>query len=65
MIVFEDIDRFENIQIFERLREINMLTNSRLQQQDEEDRVIRFFYLLRDDIFITKTERSSLIIFYQ
>lgn len=54
VIVFEDIDRFENIQIFERLREINMLTNYRLQQHEDEERILRFFYLLRDDIFITK-----------
>ena len=54
VIVFEDIDRFENVQIFERLREINMLTNCRLQQHEEEGKVLRFFYLLKDDIFITK-----------
>ena len=54
VIVFEDIDRFENVQIFERLREINMLTNCRLQQHEEEEKVLRFFYLLKDDIFITK-----------
>ena len=45
VIVFEDIDRFENVQIFERLREINMLTNCRLQQHEEEEKVLRFFYL--------------------
>ena len=54
VIVFEDIDRFEKVQIFERLREINMLTNCRLQQHEEEEKVLRFFYLLKDDIFITK-----------
>ena len=53
VIVFEDIDRFENVQIFERLREINMLTNYRMKQR-EDGQTIRFFYLLRDDIFITK-----------
>ena len=54
VIVFEDIDRFENVQIFERLREINMLINCRLRQRDAEGDGVRFFYLLRDDIFITK-----------
>ena len=53
VIVFEDIDRFENVRIFERLREINMLTNIRLKQ-NKKNKPIRFFYLLRDDIFITK-----------
>ena len=50
VIVFEDIDRFENVQIFERLREINMLINCRLRQRDAEGDGVRFFYLLRDDI---------------
>ena len=31
-----------------------MLTNCRLQQHEEEEKVLRFFYLLKDDIFITK-----------
>lgn len=53
VIVFEDIDRFENVRVFERLREINMLANIRLKQ-DKKHAVIRFFYLLRDDIFVTK-----------
>lgn len=48
-IVFEDIDRFENIQIFEKLREINYLINKKYKK-----RQLKFFYLLRDDIFISK-----------
>ena len=51
-IVFEDIDRFENTTIFERLREINTLTNIRLKNKKR--KVLRFFYLLRDDIFENK-----------
>ena len=50
-IVFEDIDRFENVTIFERLREINTLVNCRLIN---EDKTLRFFYLLRDDVFQNK-----------
>lgn len=50
-IVFEDIDRFENVTIFERLREINTLVNCRLIN---EDNTLRFFYLLRDDVFQNK-----------
>lgn len=59
-LVFEDIDRFENIKVFERLREINTLANKRLtelkkgSQIQEKKRILRFFYLLRDDIFETK-----------
>ena len=55
VIVFEDIDRFENEIIFERLREINTLANNQLKQyQKKKAKVLKFFYLLRDDIFSTK-----------
>ncbi len=49
VIVFEDMDRFNANQIFERLREINTLINLKAN-----DRIIRFFYLLKDDIFTSK-----------
>lgn len=52
VIVFEDIDRFNVNRIFERLREVNTLAN--IQLQKEENRILRFFYLLRDDIFDSK-----------
>ncbi|WP_438448671.1 YobI family P-loop NTPase [Gorillibacterium sp. sgz5001074] len=47
-IIFEDMDRFNNNQIFEKLREINCLINKKSK------RIIRFFYLLRDDTFVSK-----------
>lgn len=52
VIVFEDMDRFDANRIFERLREVNTLTN--LQRKEDGKKVIRFFYLLRDDIFVSK-----------
>ncbi|MDT9723595.1 hypothetical protein DUZ99_00995 [Xylanibacillus composti] len=52
VIVFEDMDRFNANRIFERLREINTLANIQLKKEDKPP--IRFFYLLRDDIFISK-----------
>lgn len=52
VIVFEDMDRFNANRIFERLREVNTLVN--IQHQKEEKNSLRFFYLLRDDIFISK-----------
>lgn len=52
VIVFEDMDRFNANRIFERLREVNMLANIQLQKEDK--KVLRFFYLLRDDIFVSK-----------
>lgn len=52
VVVFEDMDRFDANRIFERLREINTLVN--LQRKKDNKPVLRFFYLLRDDIFISK-----------
>mgnify|MGYP000472407638 FL=1 len=52
VIVFEDMDRFDASKIFERLREINTLVN--LQREKENKPILRFFYLLRDDIFVSK-----------
>ena len=52
VIVFEDMDRFNANKIFERLREVNTLAN--IQLQKESKKILRFFYLLRDDIFISK-----------
>lgn len=47
-IVFEDMDRFNTNQIFEKLREINTLIAKRSMKP------LRFIYLLRDDIFVSK-----------
>lgn len=52
-IVFEDMDRFEMNRIFERLREVNTLVNGQLEKRDDK-RVLRFIYLLRDDVFVSK-----------
>lgn len=52
VIVFEDMDRFNANRIFERLREVNTLANIQLQKENK--RMLRFFYLLRDDIFVSK-----------
>ncbi|MEG1982056.1 MAG: hypothetical protein RR073_06095, partial [Clostridia bacterium] len=55
VIVFEDMDRFNACKIFERLREVNTLVNIHRKKQHEEKYVpLRFFYLIRDDIFICK-----------
>ena len=52
VIVFEDMDRFNANKIFERLREVNTLANIQLQKENK--KILRFFYLLRDDIFVSK-----------
>jgi len=51
VIVFEDMDRFDSIAIFERLREVNTLIN---HSRKGKKPVVRFFYLIRDDIFTNK-----------
>lgn len=53
VIVFEDMDRFEMNRIFERLREVNTLANIQLAKQ-QSCKTLRFFYLLRDDVFVSK-----------
>ncbi len=57
--VFEDMDRYDNSLIFEKLREINVLLNRRREQLlEEKGNSIRFVYQLRDDMFVTK-ERTK------
>ena len=56
VIVFEDIDRYDDVQIFERLREVNTLVNLQPTRKGKEP--LRFFYMLRDDIFQSK-ERTK------
>jgi len=52
VIVFEDMDRYNANQIFQRLREVNVLVNN--QSRKKNKKPLRFFYLLRDDIFVSK-----------
>ena len=51
-IVFEDMDRYDMEGIFERLHEVNTLANIRLRRKEKKP--IRFFFLLRDDLFVSK-----------
>ena len=53
IVVFEDLDRYENITIFTKLRELNFLVNSHLKIKND-DRVVRFVYMLRDGLFVSK-----------
>lgn len=54
LVVIEDLDRFENTDIFVTLREINALLNG----NEGIERPIRFLYALRDDIFLN-TDRTK------
>lgn len=57
VVVFEDIDRFDITKIFSRLREINNLINSRRVAKNEKR--LKFFYLLKDDIFKDNKDRTK------
>jgi hypothetical protein len=51
IVVFEDLDRFNDPEIFTKLREINILINQSLQI----GRRIVFIYAIKDDMFKDKT----------
>ncbi|WP_050747990.1 hypothetical protein [Peptoniphilus sp. oral taxon 386] len=55
IVVFEDLDRYDNVEIFTKLRELNFLLNSFLSMQDSKiKKNIRFVYMLRDGLFLSK-----------
>ncbi len=55
IVVFEDLDRYDNIEIFTKLRELNFLINSFLSTKDSKiKKTIRFVYMLRDGLFLSK-----------
>jgi len=53
VIVFEDIDRFDNVLVFQKLREINNLVNLKRKREGNR-KILHFVYLMRDDIFTNK-----------
>jgi len=57
-VIFEDIDRFENTEIFVKLRELNNIINNSKQIS----RKVVFVYAIRDDMFIDK-ERTKFFYF--
>lgn len=54
LVIIEDLDRFNDAEIFVTLREINSLVN----ENPGVKRTIRFLYALRDDMFIN-TDRTK------
>lgn len=54
LVIIEDLDRFNDAEIFVTLREINSLVNENAGIK----RTIRFLYALRDDMFVN-TERTK------
>ncbi|HFR3369719.1 TPA: hypothetical protein ACHU61_001977, partial [Streptococcus suis] len=57
VIVFEDIDRFENNTIFAKIKELNVLVNNKRKIAKKSSKLV-FLYLIRDDLFISK-ERTK------
>ncbi len=58
-IVFEDLDRYDVTLIFEKLREINdLIHQKRSSPPKKNQKVLRFVYLIRDDIF-SSSDRSK------
>ncbi|CYV08235.1 hypothetical protein HO663_06970 [Streptococcus suis] len=57
VIVFEDIDRFENNTIFAKIKELNVLVNNKRKIAKKSSKLM-FLYLIRDDLFISK-ERTK------
>ena len=51
-VVFEDLDRYDNVLIFSKLRELNYLLNADKSKQDSN---IKFIYMVRDDLFDIQT----------
>ena len=54
LVIIEDLDRFNDAEVFVTLREINKLVNDNSKVK----RPVRFLYALRDDMFIN-TERTK------
>ena len=54
LVIIEDLDRFDDAEIFVTLREINSLVNENAGVR----RTIRFLYALRDDVFVN-TDRTK------
>ena len=51
IVIFEDLDRFDDPRIFDSLRELNTLVNSSAQWKDRQDRPLRFVYAIKDSLF--------------
>jgi len=55
-VFFEDLDRFNDIEIFEKIRELNTLLNN--YDNIRKRKIIKFIYAVRDDIF-TNEDRTK------
>ena len=53
IVVFEDLDRYNDISIYTKLRELNFILNNYVKINGK-DNPVRFIYLLKDGIFFSK-----------
>lgn len=63
IFIFEDIDRYEDVTIFKKLREINILLNDKIKRENdkkenEKTELIKFIYVISDNMF-TAEERTK------
>ena len=53
IVVFEDLDRYNNISIYTKLRELNFILNHYVNAKGDKNPV-RFIYMLKDGLFLSK-----------
>lgn len=56
LVIFEDLDRLENTEIFAKLRELNTIIN---QNQNVISKKVTFLYAVKDDMFKKAEERAK------
>lgn len=54
IVVFEDLDRYNNISIYTKLRELNFILNNYVKINGD-NKPVRFIYLLNDSLFCTNS----------
>ena len=54
IVVFEDLDRYNNISIYTKLRELNFILNNYVKIKGD-NKPVRFIYLLNDSLFCTNS----------
>ena len=57
VVVFEDLDRYDNIKIYNKLRELNFLVNRYVNsngKKKKRKRIIKFIYMVKDGLFASK-----------
>ena len=53
IVVFEDLDRYDSVEIFVKLKELNFLLNAYLETNGK-NKIVRFIYLIKDGLFYSK-----------